>query len=184
MKGLANRAVRNSLLLLQSDRIHEAGEARIIEPRSAKTADDFLICRKAARCLLREGKPAVHPDFKDAPARSLQADLCGGLRLEDQFPRRTGARLVASQAAVFDFDFHQIEPFEFLKARTLAKAAYRTNSFVREHRLSYRCGMLGQDRRIVLNYPSSVFASARASTTSAAFKGVIGSRCGTTKPMV
>jgi hypothetical protein len=92
-------------------------------PQSVDTSDDFRIGRKATRCFLRENKPAVHLDFEHAAARSAEARLRRGSRLEDQFPRRTGARLVASHAAIFDFDFHQTEPLEFPKTRPQTKTA-------------------------------------------------------------
>jgi hypothetical protein len=91
--------------------------------QSANTSDDFRFRRKAARCLLRESKPAVHLDFEHAAAGSAQRDLCRWSRLENEIPRRTGARLIASHAAIFDFDFHKIEPFEFPKTRPPTKTA-------------------------------------------------------------
>jgi hypothetical protein len=103
--------------LLSSDRIHNAGKARVIAPRSTNAADDFRIGRKATRCFLREGKPAVGFDFEHSAAGSAEANLRRGQFLEDQVPRRTGARLIASQAAIFDFDFHTIRPREFPEMR-------------------------------------------------------------------
>jgi len=66
----------------------------------------LLICRESSGRLLRVGDPAIDFYFKDTAARPAQIDLCRRLQSKDHVPRRTGARLVASLAAVFDLDFH------------------------------------------------------------------------------
>lgn|SRR5712691_5162557 len=84
-----------------------AAPKRAGSPPSAKAADDLRIGREATLCFLREREPAVHLDFEHATAGSAQARLRRGSLLEDQVPRRTGARFIASHAAIFDFDFHK-----------------------------------------------------------------------------
>jgi hypothetical protein len=48
----------------------------------------------------------VNDDFKHAIAGPLQRNLGGWVLLLDEFARRTGARFIASLAAVFDFNLH------------------------------------------------------------------------------
>jgi hypothetical protein len=68
----------------------------------------LLICRKSSGRLLRVGDPTIDFDFKNTAARPAQIDLCRRLQSQDHVPRRTGARFVASLAAVFDLDFHEL----------------------------------------------------------------------------
>jgi hypothetical protein len=72
-----------------------------------ETAGDLFARRKATGCLLRERQSAVDSNFEDAATRPPQAQLRRGLQLGDQFPRLTGARFIASLAAVFDLDLHE-----------------------------------------------------------------------------
>lgn len=112
MKSCCSKAHRFFSLIAT---LHRLGSR--LPPPSVKTHSDFRIGRKAARCFLREGNPAVRLDFEHAAARSAEANLGRGQFLEDQISRRTGARLIASQAAIFDFDFHTIRPREFPEMR-------------------------------------------------------------------
>jgi hypothetical protein len=75
---------------------------------SAETAGDLFAGRKAAGRLLGVRQSAVNANFEDAAARPPQAHLRRGLQLDDQFPRLTGARLVASLTAIFDLDLHEL----------------------------------------------------------------------------
>jgi hypothetical protein len=69
----------------------------------------YLIARwKATGCLLRECESAVNANFEDAATGSSNAYVCRGSQLQDLFPRRTGARFIASLTAVFDLDFHEL----------------------------------------------------------------------------
>jgi len=64
-------------------------------------------------CLLGKREPVIDADFEDAAARAPQAYVRSGLQLEHQLPRLTGARLIASLAAIFDFDLHwPLRPLE------------------------------------------------------------------------
>jgi hypothetical protein len=97
--------------------------------RSAQTGHQFVVAGKPARCLLRERKPAVNADFEHAPAGSAKIDLCRGSQFEEQVPRRTGARLIASLAAIFDLDLHEIDlaiqPFQsYQKALATGRLAF------------------------------------------------------------
>ena len=76
--------------------------------RSAQTVHQLLVIGEATDRLLRERESAVNPDFEDAADRSTKTYLCRGSQFQDQFSRRTGARLIPSLAAVFDLDFHEI----------------------------------------------------------------------------
>jgi TPR repeat protein len=78
----------------------------MLRNRLAEGAEHFLVCRETAGCLLGESQPAVHRDLEDAAAGPAQIDLRRGLCLQDRVPRRTGARFIASLAAVFDLDLH------------------------------------------------------------------------------
>jgi hypothetical protein len=80
--------------------------AAMLRNRLAEGAEHFLVCRETAGCLLGESQPAVHRDLEDAAAGPAQIDLRRGLCLQDRVPRRTGARFIASLAAVFDLDLH------------------------------------------------------------------------------
>jgi hypothetical protein len=73
---------------------------------SARCADHFLIRRKAAGCLLGEGKAAIDGNLENPAAGLTQGDVGGWMGLQDQVPRCQGARLVASHAAEFNFDLH------------------------------------------------------------------------------
>jgi hypothetical protein len=74
---------------------------------SAETAGDLFARRKATGRLLRVRQSAVDANFEDAATRPPQAQLRRGPQLFDQFFRLTGARLIASLAAVFDLDQHE-----------------------------------------------------------------------------
>jgi hypothetical protein len=76
--------------------------------RSAQTVGHFLVAGEAARRLLRERESAINPDLEDAAAGAAKTDVRRGSPFEQQIPRRTGARFVASLTAVFDLDFHDI----------------------------------------------------------------------------
>jgi hypothetical protein len=73
---------------------------------SGETAGNLFAGRKATGRLLRVCQPAVNANFEDAATRPPQAQLRRGPQLFDQFPRLTGARFIASLAAVFDLNFH------------------------------------------------------------------------------
>jgi hypothetical protein len=73
---------------------------------SGETAGDLFAGRKATGRLLRVRQSAVNANFEDAATRPQQAQLRRGPQLGDQFFRLTGARLIASLAAIFDLDFH------------------------------------------------------------------------------
>jgi hypothetical protein len=68
------------------------------------------IRRKHAGLALGVAQRPVHGDFEHAAAGFAQRDL--GLRVAggDQGAGRTGARLIASHAAVFDLDLHLFTP--------------------------------------------------------------------------
>src|SRR5947207_12530848 len=85
---------------------------------SAQTGRQFFVVGEATCRFLREREPAVNPDFEDATARSAKSYFRRGSQLEDQFPRRTGARLIASLAAIFDLDFHDIDLANFNRAKS------------------------------------------------------------------
>jgi len=74
--------------------------------RSAQTARQLFVAGEATSRFLRERKSAIDLDLKRAPAGSAKIDVRRGAQFEDQFPRRTGARLIASLAAIFDLDLH------------------------------------------------------------------------------
>ena len=61
---------------------------------------------KASGSLLRVGKPAIHLDLENPAAALAQADRGRWILLQDLIPCRTGTRLIASHAAVFDLDLH------------------------------------------------------------------------------
>jgi hypothetical protein len=71
-----------------------------------ETAGDLFARWKTAGRLLRERQTAVDANFEDAATRPPQAQLRRGLQLDDQFPRLTGARFIASLTAIFDLDLH------------------------------------------------------------------------------
>jgi hypothetical protein len=75
---------------------------------SCQTIRNLVARRKAAGRLLGEREAAVDANFEDAAARAPQVQLRRGLQLEDQILRLTGARFVASLAAIFDFDVHDL----------------------------------------------------------------------------
>ena len=93
---------------------------------STEGAKQLLVRRELPGRLLRIGEPAVHRDLEHAAAALLQAHLRGRLRLQDRLPRRTGARLIASHTAVFDFDLHGAE-FSLLMVTTEATTLARTH---------------------------------------------------------
>jgi hypothetical protein len=68
------------------------------------------IRRKRAGLAFGVFQRAVHCDLEHAAAGFAQRDL--GLRVArgDESAGRTGARLIASHAAVFDFDLHVFTP--------------------------------------------------------------------------
>jgi hypothetical protein len=77
--------------------------------RSAQTVHQFFVAGESTSRFLRERESAVNPDFEDSTAGSAKTYFCRGSEFEDQFPRRTGARLISSLAAIFDLDFHEID---------------------------------------------------------------------------
>ena len=81
----------------------------IVGWRSAQTVHQFFVTGKSTRRFLGERESAVNPDFEDSAAGSAKTYFCRGSLVEDQFPRRTGARLISSLAAIFDLDFHEID---------------------------------------------------------------------------
>jgi hypothetical protein len=87
---------------------HGTAVSGVASRRSAETVDHFLVAGEPARRLLREREPTVNLDFEDAAAGAAKTDVSRGSPFEQQIPRRTGARLVASLSAVFDLDFHDI----------------------------------------------------------------------------
>src|SRR5579859_7894678 len=90
----------------------------------AETAGDFVVARKPARRFLGERESAVDLDFENAAARSAKRYLRRGLPFEQQIPRRTGARLIASLAAVFDLDLHRTDLAMALLQFIIAKSHY------------------------------------------------------------
>ena len=66
-----------------------------------------MIGREATDDLLGAGNTVIDADLKDAPARALKGHLRLWPDLADELRRRTGARLIVSLAAVFDFDAHR-----------------------------------------------------------------------------
>jgi hypothetical protein len=104
------RQIRAAGLLYRfGNRRHAAGSAAIASGTvrtSARCADHFLIRRKAAGCLLGEGKAAIDGNLENPAAGLTQGDVGGWMGLQDQVPRCQGARLVASHAAEFNFDLH------------------------------------------------------------------------------
>lgn len=80
---------------------------------SADRGQNLTIIRKRSGRFLRTGQPSVHRDFKHAAAGFFQRHRGGLISFEDQIPRRTGAWLIASHAAIFDFHIHVRAPFLF-----------------------------------------------------------------------
>jgi hypothetical protein len=62
--------------------------------------------RKRSGRLLGISQPSVNGNFKHSATAALQGHGGSRLRLHNQIPRRTGAWLVASYAAIFDLDIH------------------------------------------------------------------------------
>ena len=89
-----------------ADRPYEAMMPVTRPGRLADCAEYLLVCREPAGRLLRVGQPAVHSDLKDTAPRSAQRNLRVRPGIAKRFCRRTGARFVASHAAIFDFDLH------------------------------------------------------------------------------
>jgi hypothetical protein len=67
---------------------------------------DILAGREFSARLLGVFEVAVDPDLEHPTARAAKAYVSVRPYREDQLPRLTGARLVASLAAVFDLNFH------------------------------------------------------------------------------
>jgi len=76
---------------------------------SAETPNNLFICWKATGRLLREREPTVNSNLEDAATGPTQTYLRRRFQFQDQFPRRTGTRFIASLATVFDFDFHETD---------------------------------------------------------------------------
>jgi hypothetical protein len=68
---------------------------------------DLIVSREAAGRLFRIGQPAIHGDLEYPSTRLAQVNLRRRPGLLDQICRRTGARFIASHAAVFDLDLHR-----------------------------------------------------------------------------
>jgi len=75
---------------------------------SAERAQHLLVRGECTGRLLGISEPAVHRDLEDPAAALAQTDLRRRKLLQDQVPRRTGARFIASHATVFDFDLHAV----------------------------------------------------------------------------
>jgi hypothetical protein len=74
--------------------------------RSAQTARQLFVVGEPTSGFLRERKSAINLDFERATTGSAKIDVRRGAQFEDQLPRRTGARLISSLAAIFDLDLH------------------------------------------------------------------------------
>ena len=73
---------------------------------SGEDGSHLGVCWKPAGRFLREAEPTVHGDLEDAAAALAESDRSPRRLRQNHVPRRTGARLVASHAAIFDFDLH------------------------------------------------------------------------------
>ena len=81
-------------------------DAGAVAGQSGDRGKHLVPRRETAGRLLREAQPPIHRDLEHA-APALAQPHIGSRRLrQDQVPRLTGARLVASHAAVFDLDLH------------------------------------------------------------------------------
>jgi hypothetical protein len=77
---------------------------------SAHSADDLSVGGKAAGRFLGIGNTTINTNLEHTAARAPQRHLRVWSLLADYARRLTGARLITSLAAVFDFDAHQ-SPF-------------------------------------------------------------------------
>ena len=74
--------------------------------RSARHAQNLRFGREPPGRLFGVTQPAIHDDFKHAAARPFQADFGIGVGFQQLITGRTGSWLIASHAAIFDFDPH------------------------------------------------------------------------------
>ena len=77
--------------------------------KSAEGRYHLLVCRELAGRLLGVGETAIDGNLEYSTTRPAQPHLCAWHRPFDQTCRRTGARFVASHAAIFDLDLHQAD---------------------------------------------------------------------------
>jgi len=75
-------------------------------PVSADRGHHLCVGRERPGCLLGITQPAINGNLKHAATAPLQCYGGSLLCCKDQIPRRTGAWLVPSHAAIFDFDDH------------------------------------------------------------------------------
>jgi hypothetical protein len=113
----------------------QARNQRSYDWRSAQTASQFFVAGEPTRRFLRERKSAVDADFEDATAGSAETDVRRRSQLEDEFPRRTGARLISSMAAIFDLDLHELN----LATASLRSPYQKTMATGRHPWLGRRC---------------------------------------------
>jgi len=73
---------------------------------SGNGGEHFGVFRETPGCFLGIGQSAVHGYLKHPAITAAQGYLGIRVSLDEQIARRTGAWLVASHAAVFDFDLH------------------------------------------------------------------------------
>jgi hypothetical protein len=67
-----------------------------------------------------EGYAVLDADIKDTAAGPPQRHVRTWSDLTDEVRRLTGARFIASLAAVFDFDVHRLHPLFVGDARTMS----------------------------------------------------------------
>jgi hypothetical protein len=77
---------------------------------SGHGADDLGVGGEPAKGMFGEGYAVLDADIKDAATGPPQRHLRAWSDLADEVRRLTGARLIASLAAVFDFDVHRLHP--------------------------------------------------------------------------
>jgi hypothetical protein len=66
--------------------------------------------------MLGEGYAVLDADIKDAATGPPQRHVRTWFQLADEVRRLTGARFIASLAAVFDFDVHRLHPLFVAKS--------------------------------------------------------------------
>jgi hypothetical protein len=72
----------------------------------AQTRHHLLVCREPPGRLLGIGEPAIDRDLENPATASPQYNPGGRIGLQNQLPRRSRTRLIASHAAIFDLDLH------------------------------------------------------------------------------
>ena len=77
---------------------------------SGHYADNLVIGREPAKRMLGEDYAIFDADIKDAASGPPQRHVRIWSDLADDVRRLTGARLIASLAAVLDFDAHRLHP--------------------------------------------------------------------------